>query len=102
MQGFQLSFFTEQDRRIDGEPLVDWLLAEARRLGIGGATVIPASEGYGRSGRLHAAHFVELADQPLEITMALTAEQVERLFQRLRQADLRLFYIKTPIEYGTT
>lgn len=102
MQGFQLSFFTEQDRRLQGEPLAEWLLQEARRLGLGGGTVIAASEGFGRHGKLHAARFFELADQPLEVTFAVTAEECERLLQHLRQAQVRLFYIKTPVEFGST
>lgn len=102
MQGYQLSFFTEQDRKVNGEPLAEWLLQEGRRLGVSGGTVIAATEGYGRHGRLHAAHFFELADQPVEITFAVTAEQAEALFLRLRQAQLTLFYIKTPVEFGTT
>lgn len=102
MQGYQLSFFTEQDRKIRGESLAEWLLQEARRLGVGGATVISASEGFGHSGKLHAASFFELADQPIEVTLAVTAEEAERLFQCLRQEEIKLFYIKTPIEFGTT
>ncbi|GKS70104.1 hypothetical protein W03_21080 [Nitrosomonas sp. PY1] len=39
MQGYQLTFFTLQDRKHDGTPLGEWLLHEARRLGLNGATV---------------------------------------------------------------
>ena len=100
MQGFQLSFFTAQDRRHAGQPVSEWLLLEARRLGIGGATVLAASEGFGRHGKLHSAHFVELADQPVEVTMAVSAEEATRLFARLAEERLRVFYVKTPIEFG--
>ena len=102
MQGYQLTFFTQQDRRHHGTPLAHWLLEEARAMGIGGATLIAASEGFGRLRRIHAAHFLELADQPQEVVMAVTAEQAERLFGRLKAEKLRIFYSKTPIEFGTT
>ena len=102
MQGFQLSFFTARDRRHAGQPVAEWLLQEARRLGIGGATVLSASEGFGRGGKLHSAHFVELADQPVEVTMALSAAEAQQLFARLTDEKLNLFYVKTPIEYGMT
>jgi len=100
MQGFQLTFFTQQDRKHSGQPLADWLLQEAQRLGIHGATLIAASEGYGHHGKLHSAHFFELADQPMELTMALSAADADRLFLRLREEKIDLFYLKAPIEYG--
>ena len=102
MQGYQLTFFTQQDRRHAHLPLGEWLVQEARRLKIRGATLIAATEGFGHGGRLHSAHFFELADQPQEITMAVTAEEAERLFARLRAEKIDIFYVKTPIEFGTT
>lgn len=102
MQGFQLTFFTQQDRRHAGLPLAEWLLQEARRLGIGGATLIAASEGFGRDRRLHAARFFELGEQPVEITMAVSADEAGRLFRELDEAQVEVFYVKVPIEYGMT
>lgn len=100
MDGFQLTFFTQQDRRHDGLPLAQWLIEEARRQRIRGATLVSANEGFGRSGRLHAARFFELADQPQEVTMVVTADEVERFFACLRAERVQLFYVKTAIEFG--
>ncbi len=102
MQGFQLTFFTQQDRRHSGKPLGEWLVEEARRLGIGGATLLNATEGFGHGGKIHSAHFFELADQPIEVTMAVSAAESERFFARLSEAGVKVFYAKSPIEYGTT
>lgn len=102
MQGYQLTFFTQQDRKHGCLPLGEWLVQEARALGVGGATLIAASEGFGHHHRLHSAHFFELADQPIEVTMALNKANVERLFQRLRAEKINVFYVKTPIEFGMT
>lgn len=102
MQGYQLTFFTQQDRKHGGNPLAEWLVQEARRLGIRGATLLTAAEGFGHAGRIHSAHFFELADQPVEITMAVTAEEAQRLFIRLEEEQLKIFYIKAPIEFGVT
>lgn len=101
MQGFQLTFFTQQDRTHDGQPLGDWLIAEAKRLGIRGATLMIAAEGFGHEGRIHAARFFELAEQPVEVTMAVTAEESARVFDRLQRAGIKIFYVKAPIEFGT-
>ncbi|HBO5486889.1 DUF190 domain-containing protein [Castellaniella defragrans] len=102
MQGFQLTFFTQQDRRHGGLPLGEWLLQEARSLGVAGATLIAATEGFGHDRKLHSAHFFDLADQPIEIMMALSQEDTDRLFEKLREERIDIFYIKTPIEFGMT
>lgn len=102
MQGHQLTFFTQQDRSHSGLPLGEWLLQEARRLGLSGATLIAAAQGFGHDGKLHSARFFELADQPMMVMMALSEADVERLFQRLREEKLDVFYTKTAIEFGMT
>ncbi len=102
MQGFQLTFFTQQDRRHGGLPLGEWLVQEARRLGVAGATLLAATEGFGHDGKLHSAHFFELADQPVEVTMAISEADTERLFERLRAEKINIFYVKTPVEFGMT
>nr|WP_242472648.1 DUF190 domain-containing protein [Rhodoferax fermentans] len=81
-------------------PLADWLIKAARDLGIAGGTVLAASEGLGHDKRLHSAHFFELADQPVEVTFALSELEVSALFALLAQENVRLFYTKVPVEYG--
>lgn len=100
MQGYLLVFVTEQALRHGSTSLVDWLLEEVKRLGVTGATVNLAAEGYGRRGHFHAARFFELADQPVEVSMAVDAVMAERLFARLREEKTDLFYLKIPIEFG--
>lgn len=102
MQGFQLTFFTQQDRRHAGLPLGEWLIQEARKLGVAGATLIAATEGFGHDRKLHSAHFFDLADQPIEITLAISETDAQRLFEKLREEKINIFYVKTPIEFGMT
>jgi hypothetical protein len=54
----------------------------------------------GHHHRIHSAHFFELADQPLSIVMAVTSEEADRLFERLRADGVHLFYVKTAVEFG--
>jgi len=100
MKGYQLTFFTQQDRLHHGKQLGHWLIELARTMGIRGATMIAAAEGFGHHGRFHSAHFVDLADQPLEVVMAVTDEEGERLFGKLRAEGVKVFYVKAPIEFG--
>ena len=100
MQGYKLTFYTQQDRCHKGQTLGKWLVHSARKLGIGGATLIGAAEGYGHDKRLRAANFFELADQPIEVTMALSETEAEQLFARIKSEGLNIFYVLSPIEYG--
>jgi uncharacterized protein len=100
MQGFQITFFTQADRRHEGKPLGEWLIQLARQLELRGATLMSATEGFGASGHLHSARFFELADQPIEVLVTVTEAQANLLFDRLKSAGVRLFYVKTPVEFG--
>lgn len=100
MQGYQVTFFTQQDRRHAHRPLGEWLLEEARRIGVGGATLINAAEGFGHQRKIHCAHLFRLSDQPVEVTLAVSESEAELLFARLKQENVDVFYVKTPIEYG--
>jgi PII-like signaling protein len=100
MKGYQITFFTQQDKRHHGKPLGDWLVQLAKEIGLPGATLIAAAEGFGHHRRIHSAHFFELADQPQEIQMAVSEEDAGRLFTRLKVEGVHVFYVKTPIEFG--
>jgi len=102
MQGYQITFFTQQGLRHGHLPLGEWLVQEARKLGAASATLITAAEGFGLDRKLHSAHFFELADQPIEVQMVLGETETDKLFDCLRQAKINLFYVKTPIEFGQT
>lgn len=102
MNGYQITFFTQQDRRHHGKPMADWLVHLAQELGMHGATMVAATEGFGRHGRIHSARFFDLSDQPLEVTMVATEEETARLFERLRAEGVSLFYAKTAVEFGKT
>ncbi|MBF0213465.1 MAG: DUF190 domain-containing protein [Magnetococcales bacterium] len=101
MKGYVITFFTQQDRRHHGQLLGEWLVNLAREMGLPGATLIVGSMGYGHHRRIHSSHFFELADQPQEIQMAVSEEDADRLFQRLEAEGVHVFYVRTPVEYGS-
>lgn len=100
MQGYQITFFTQQDRQHGSTPLAQWLFAEAKRQGIRGATVSGSLEGLGHDGVTHAAGWFDLADQPVQVTMIVTAEESDRLFATLDAEGVKVFYMKAPVEFG--
>lgn len=101
MNGYQVTFFTQQSERHAGKPVGEWLVQLARELGLPGATLLAADEGFGHAGRLHSAHFFELTEQPVQVVLALGEEQCGRLFARLEAEGVHLFYVKAPVEFGT-
>ncbi len=100
MQGFQLVFFTEQNRRHKRTPIGQWLLDFAKEHGAKGGTLTAGAEGFDHLGKLHSAGFFELADQPLAITVSVDGESCERLMTALSLEDVDLTYVKIPVEFG--
>ena len=101
MKGYQLEFFMEQNKRKGHQALYEWVLDLARQEGIAGATVFMGAMGFGHHSRMHSAHFFELADQPVLVTMVVKEDESNRLFDLIRQEKVPVFYVKMPVEFGT-
>lgn len=99
MQGCQLTFYTQQNHRHGHQTVAEWLMLEVRRLGIRGATMIAGTEGIDHVGKLHAARFFELAEQPIEVVLAITDEEAERLLDVVRAERVHVFYTRFPIDF---
>ena len=102
MLGYYVTFFTQQSRTHDDVPVAQWLIEEARKLGVGGATLFTGKEGFGHDGRFHSDNYFDLEDPPLQVGMALSAEECDALMARIRESRLRIFYTKAAVEYGFT
>ncbi|WP_198972829.1 DUF190 domain-containing protein [Xylophilus sp. ASV27] len=100
MKGYQLTFFTEQNRRHGHTPIGEWLLKFAQDNGAAGGTLVGGAEAFDHAGRFHSAHFFELADQPLAITVSVDEAACQRLMDALAQEEVKLGYVKVPVEYG--
>lgn len=101
MKGTHLRFYTYENRHTHGEPTYEWLLEQARKLGIHGGSAFRAIAGYGRHGQLHEQHFFELAgEQPVLVEFIVDDAQARALFALLRQEGQALFYARLPAEYG--
>src|SRR5689334_9365387 len=92
MNGHQVCFYTTLGRKIAGKQVKDWLIALAREVRIPGVTVFAGTEGYGHHQRVHAAHFFELADEPILVVMVMSEAQCTDLFARLKSEPRELFY----------
>lgn len=69
-------YIGESDRR-HGAPLYDWIVREARRQGLAGATVFRGIEGYGGHSHIHSARILRLSeDLPIVIEIVDTKERI--------------------------
>lgn len=100
MTGYQVNFYTLQNREHQHHIVSEWLVEQAQAIGIRGATVVHGDESYGSDGRIHSARFFEQAEQPMIIVMVMSEKQCEDFFELIRNSGLNVFYTKTPVEYG--
>lgn len=101
MKGQFLRFYTHENRKVGAVLLYEWLLGEAKKLGIHGGTAFKAMAGYGRHGVMHEAKFFELAgDLTVEVEFMVTEEEAQKLLQAVAAAKVRMFYALVPAEFG--
>lgn len=100
MNGYQINFYTLQNRKHQDQPLAEWLLEKAQIMGIRGATVIHADESFGSDRQIHATRFFEQSAQPVMVIMVVTETEANTLFDLIKSTDIKLFYTKTPVEFG--
>ena len=103
MTGHFLKLYVSQTAKHDGKMLSEWLLEEARSLGIPGGSAFRAVAGYGRHGRLHEEHFFELAgDLPMMVEFFAEEAAIAMLLARLQEQKISLFYVRFKAEAGIT
>lgn len=100
MNGYQLTFYTEQNRRHGHCSVTEWLLHEAKQLGIHGATVIGCAEGTGHAGARHVGHVLNLGDQPVQVILVVSEDEADRMLAAVKSAHVHVFFTRSPIEFG--
>ena len=85
--GCLLRIFVGESDRVDGKPLYEWLVREAREAGLAGATVLRGIEGFGAHSRLHTAKILRLSeDLPIVVEIVDARERVETFLTRVEPA----------------
>ncbi len=102
MDKYLVTFFTQENREHNKMSLASWIIEEANSLGVRGATLLSGQEGFGHDGRFHSGNYFDLEDRPQQVVLALTGEECDRLFQRIKENKLRMFYTKVRADFGYT
>jgi uncharacterized protein len=103
MKATVLRLYMHESRRFRGMLLYEWLLEQARKLGIHGGSAFRAVAGYGRHGVLHEQRFFELAGELPVVTEFIVGEpDAERILALVRKENIDLVYVCWPAEYAAT
>jgi len=97
----QLTFYVTEKQLHAGMPLYEWLLEEAKELGVHGGSAFRAIAGFGRHGRLREETFFELAGElAVKVEFILDDKLAEQVLQRVRAQSLNIFYLRCKVESG--
>lgn len=104
MTGVCLKIYVYQFQKHEELLLYEWLLEKAKKLGLPGGSAFLSLASYGHFGPLHESHFYELSGGNLavEVAFMLEEKQADDFLSTLKTENLKLFFIKFPIEYGYT
>ncbi|TMG83346.1 MAG: DUF190 domain-containing protein [Betaproteobacteria bacterium] len=101
MNGKLLRFYVHENRTHHHIALFEWLLEQAKKMGIHGGSAFRAIAGFGRHGILHEEHFFELAaDLTVVVEFVVNDEEAEKLLDLLRGEGVSIFYARVPAEFG--
>lgn len=99
--GLALNPIFPPGHRHHGALLYDWLLREAKKLGIAGGTAFRSIAGSGKHGVMHEVHFLELAGRDaVRVDFVASITNADRLMERVREEHLQLFHARFPAEFG--
>jgi len=99
MKGFEIIFIAPEAHRHEGEPVLDWIINVAGKLGIKRMTRRADAQGTGISGHTHSAHFFEQADRPEELMFVLDGGEADKLIREVENSGAEVFCIRRTIEY---
>jgi len=86
-QGKLLRIFIGESDRHGGMALFEWIVREARKQGLAGATVLRGLEGFGARSRLHTAKILRLSsDLPVVIEIVDKEDKIEAFLPHIDDA----------------
>ena len=98
--GYEVIFIVPESRRHEGKRVYDWVTETAKSLDIGRMTRRSDVEGMGEDGKLHSAHFFDLADQPVELMYAMDEETAERFVAAVEATGAPVFCVCRSVYFG--
>ena len=80
-----LKFFIGSTDQINQEPLYEYIVFQAKKKGIAGATVTKAIMGFGASSVIHSYKFWEVSDKvPLVVELVDEEDKINSFYETIR------------------
>ncbi|MEO6976699.1 MAG: DUF190 domain-containing protein [Gallionella sp.] len=96
-----LSFYISEKQHHSDMPLYEWLLEEARTMGVHGGSAFRSIAGFGRHGRMHEDTFFELAGElAVKVEFVLDDVMAEQLIDKIRRLNMNVYYLKQRVDDG--
>ena len=96
-----LSFYISEKQHHADMPMYEWLLEEAKSLGVHGGSAFRAIAGFGRHGRMHEETFFELAGElAVKVEFIVDDTLAEQLLEKIRSQGLKLFHVQQRVQTG--
>jgi len=96
-----LSLYVSEKQHHSGMPLYEWLLEEAKSIGVNGGSAFRAIAGFGRHGHMREETFFELAGElSVRVEFVLDEQAEAQLLTKLRAEKLNIFYVRSCVESG--
>jgi uncharacterized protein len=97
----QLTFYVSEKQHHVDTPLYEWLLEEAKALGVRGGSAFRAIAGFGRHGKLHEETFFELAGElAVKVEFILDEALADRLLKKVQSENRKIFYVRHKVQSG--
>jgi PII-like signaling protein len=101
MSSIYLKFYLTEKQKYGNHLLYEWLLEQAKHIGISGGSVFRSIAGFGRHGSLHSETFIELGGElPIQVEFVLDQKQADELIEKLRDCKLNVRYVSYPVTAG--
>lgn len=101
MKGVFLRFYMHENAKHRHTLLYEWLLEQAKKMGIHGGTAFRGIAGFGHHGHLHFQHFIELAGElPMQLDFLVSEEESRELLDMIKSEKVRLLYMMVPVQFG--
>jgi PII-like signaling protein len=101
MQGSFLRFYVHEGQRHHRDPVWEWLLTHANKLGIRGGSAFKATKGFGRHHKLTEGRLLDFTGSSvIEVEFIVTDQEAQQLFNLIHQEKIFLFYACMPAGFG--
>jgi hypothetical protein len=85
-EGYLLRIFIGENDRMDGRPLYEWLVREAKTQGMAGATVLRGMMGFGAHSKVIHTFKIERLSEDLPVVIEIV-DRMEKIEEFLARAE---------------